>query len=122
MTLVNLPASPEGEGEGWHNPPHPMWFILLSGRAKVWTPGTGAVISRSNGAGDGGDDEGQHVWIDAEGTRRNQIVLALDVMGKGHKTWYYGKEGSELMALQLQLGAGGEEEVAKWEIVGEGAC
>ena len=118
MTLVTLPASPNGEGEGWHNPPHPMWFVLLSGRARVWMP----KAPNDAEAGDVGSFSGQEVWIEAEGERRNQIVLALNVRGLGHKTWYYGGERSTVMALQVPLGNGWEEEIRGWETVGEGHC
>ncbi len=95
-----------------------MWFVLLSGKARVWTPsGVDDLEGR-----DGEEIVGQEVWIEAEGERRNQIVLALDLEGKGHKTWYYGKQGSTVMALQVPLGEGWGEKIRNWEVVKEGAC
>ena len=116
MSLVTLPASPKGEGEGWHNPPYPMWFVLLSGKARVWTPSSRDPIE------DGTLKAGQEVWIEAEGERKNQIVLALDIEGRGHKTWYYGEERSTVAALQVPLGDGWDQEIGRWKMVGEGPC
>ena len=96
-----------------------MWFVLLSGRARVWTPG-----AKSEGleALEIEEKKGQEVWINASGERSNQIVLALDLDGRGHKTWYYGEEGSEVAALQIPLAEGWEEEIRYWELVNEGPC
>ncbi|EXJ68051.1 uncharacterized protein A1O5_08666 [Cladophialophora psammophila CBS 110553] len=62
-TYVVLP--PRG-AEGWHRPPHPMFFVLLSGVAQVYVPnasggdvgGEGASYSSSgdNGCDSDGDD------------------------------------------------------------------
>ena len=114
MTLVSLPTSSDGAGEGWHHPPHPMWFVLLNGEARVWTPGMNAMGQYDSG--------GQEVWLSADGKRRNQVLLALDILGKGHKTWYYGDTGTEVRALQVPLGEHWEDAVARWEVVKHGAC
>jgi hypothetical protein len=118
LTLVTLPASPHGEGEGWHNPPYPMWFVLLSGRARVWTP----PIDSNEDIAETDDASGQEVLINGEGDHRNQIVLALDTLGRGHKTWYYGPSGSFVSALQIPLGDNVEEALASWRLLHEGPC
>ncbi|ETN45635.1 uncharacterized protein HMPREF1541_09467 [Cyphellophora europaea CBS 101466] len=113
VTMVVLPPRSE---EGWHRPPAPMWFVLLRGRALVRTADGDEV--RIQG-GSGGKKDGSH------GERvEGQMVLALDVLGKGHLTFYPGDE--ESVALQVPLAEGWdlESEVGegRWEVVREGAC
>ena len=118
-TLVVLPPH---SAEGWHKPPSPMWFFLLRGRARVETPSTGGEvwIERSSeptpagGDGEGGSEAGSGRRVE------RQIVLALDVLGKGHLTFYPGEE--ESVALQVPLGGDWEGWVEGLEVVREGAC
>ena len=79
LTYVVLPPR---SGEGWHKPPHPMFFILLSGKARVVTPSTEEEISIEPGG-------------------PNQLLLALDTLGRGHQTFYPGDEPT--VALRVPL-------------------
>lgn len=76
-----------------------MWFVLLSGKALVKTPKTG--------------DE---VWIEPGG--KHQILLALDVPGKGHLTFYPGMGDSIALQLPLEVGYSG----LTWNVAWEGPC
>lgn len=89
------------------------------------TPSTGDEVwiepsegSTSSGNGDDGVRAGRR----GERVERveRQIVLALDVLGKGHLTFYPGAE--ESVALQVPLGADWEDWVGRLEVVQEGAC
>jgi hypothetical protein len=123
ITMVVLPAESE---EGWHRPPAAMWFFLLHGRAQVVTPSTGDEVwiepPDARGArlvavasGDGRDVAGR------TGKRvEKQAVLALDVRGKGHLTFYSREQ--ETVALQIPLGENWEEWVDALEIVADGPC
>lgn len=105
-TLVVLPPRSE---EGWHRPPAPMLFVLLRGRAVVQTPWTRDNVTiaapSSLAHGDSGRVE-------------PQMVLALDIAGNGHLTFYPGE--TETVALQIPLadGLGG----LIWDVVREGPC
>ncbi|KAI1081356.1 hypothetical protein F5B20DRAFT_61659 [Whalleya microplaca] len=76
VSYVVLPAR---SNEGLHRPPHPMFFVLLSGSAHVTLP---------DGAAD--------LWIRA-GT--NGFMIAADTVGDGHYTEYPSDEPS--VALQI---------------------
>ncbi|KIW95408.1 uncharacterized protein Z519_03992 [Cladophialophora bantiana CBS 173.52] len=54
-TYVVLP--PRG-AEGWHRPPHPMFFVLLSGVAQVYVPNAGGGDDRGEGATDSSGTDG----------------------------------------------------------------
>lgn len=95
--MVILPPRSE---EGWHKPPHPMLFVLLSGRSHVVTP-------HANGS--------QEVWIDVAGP--NQMVLALDSLGKGHLTYY--PSDQETVALQIPLANVDDLQV---DVLHDGGC
>lgn len=117
-TLVVLPPN---SAEGWHKPPAPMWFFLLRGRSRVETPSTGdeVWIEPSSSESTGMVDEAASAVGKGERVER-QIVLALDVLGKGHLTFYPVDE--ETVALQVPLGADWEDWVGGLEVVREGAC
>ena len=117
VTYVVLPPHSE---EGWHRPPAPMWFVLLRGKARVWTPLKGDEVWIEPPAATGleaeTDDRGERASPSTVYDR--QIVLALDVLGKGHLTFYPGDEQTVALQVPLGEGLGGLE----WEFVGEGAC
>ena len=118
MTLVTLPAN---SSEGWHNPPMPMWFVLLRGKAVVTTydphdrEDDKEVLSstRENG------NEGRQKVVIEMGSP-NQFLIALDTLGRGHWTDYPSDE--ETWALQIPLAHGWQREFVAWELVNEGAC
>ena len=74
-TMVVLPPQSE---EGWHKPPFPMFFVLLSGKAHVQAPQTSRqpvdTLAQQYVS------ENQEVWIEVGSS--NQIVLALDTLGQ----------------------------------------
>ncbi|KAI0008110.1 hypothetical protein F4779DRAFT_467220 [Xylariaceae sp. FL0662B] len=76
---VSYVVLPPRSNEGLHRPPHPMFFVLLSGSAHVTLP-------------DGKAD----LWIRA-GT--NGLMVATDTIGQGHYTEYPSDELS--VALQI---------------------
>jgi hypothetical protein len=116
VTLVTLPPSSE---EGWHRPPAPMWFVLLRGRARVECPWRNEEVIiqpdlvplRESG-----------VAVEAERQQHiePQIVLALDVLGKGHLTYYDGEE--ETLALQVPLEDGWHWADKGWSKLHDGSC
>ncbi len=93
-TYVVLPPR---SAEGIHKPPHPMFFVLLSGLAHVTFP-------FSN----------EELWI-REGVE--SLIVANDVKGIGHFTEYPGER--ESIALQIPFKDG---VVPTHEVVGRGAC
>lgn len=94
--------------------------MLLRGRAVVRTPWRGEEVIIAPPAEFGVD--GERDWEGSESGRvgrvERQMVLALDVLGKGHLTFYPGE--AETVALQIPLGSGMGG--LKWEVVGEGPC
>lgn len=125
ITMVVLP--PESE-EGWHRPPAPMWFFLLSGSARVVTPSTGDEVwieppKAAEASTERGRQAGRstrYLGVNSRERVETQAVLALDVEGKGHLTFYPGEE--ETVALQVPLGQGWIEWVDNLEVVWEGPC
>ena len=109
-TLVILPPHSE---EGWHKPPYPMFFVLLSGKAHVRAPHSSQqqvdVLAQQDVPKD------QEVWIEVG--RSNQIVLALDTLGEGHLTFYPGH--TETVALQIPLA---DEEAPDHVLLHGGPC
>jgi hypothetical protein len=94
ITYVVLPAKSR---EGLHRPPHPMLFVLVSGKAHVTLP-----------------DFSDELWI-LEGT--DNVIVAADTRGIGHYTDY--PLDKETVALQLPFKDG---KVPKHVVIGQGAC
>ena len=138
MTLVTLP--PHGS-EGWHNPPMPMWFVLLRGKAVVTTydPGEETFNDKPISSAETRDrtehdirqqqrlvdshpshvsEKRQKVTIEVGSP--NQFLLALDLLGRGHWTEYPSDE--ETWALQIPLAEGWQDRISKWDVIGEGPC
>lgn len=80
ISYVELPPR---SNEGVHNPPHAMFFVLLSGLAHVTLF-------------DGDEGEGEGLWI-MEGV--NGLMIAADVVGRGHVTEY----PSDKVTVALQI-------------------
>lgn len=80
VTNISYVVLPPRSSEGYHRPPHPMFFVLLSGQAHVTIP-------------EHSDDE---LWI-SEG--KNNLMIAADTVGKGHITDY--PSDSSTHALQI---------------------
>ncbi|KAM0810352.1 putative Cupin type-1 domain-containing protein [Seiridium cardinale] len=95
VTYVVLPPR---ASEGFHNPPHPMLFILLSGLAHVTVP----------------DSSKDEIWV-MEGL--NGLLVATDLTGRGHVTEY--PSDKETVALQLPFRDG---KIAEHEVLYRGAC
>ncbi|RYP49258.1 hypothetical protein DL769_011100 [Monosporascus sp. CRB-8-3] len=81
VSYVVLPAR---SNEGLHKPPHPMFFVLLSGLAHVTLP-----------------EEREDLWIKAG---FNGFMIAADTVGDGHFTEYPSDEQS--VALQIPFANG----------------
>ncbi|KAL9620970.1 MAG: hypothetical protein Q9160_004488 [Pyrenula sp. 1 TL-2023] len=96
LTYVALPPK---SAEGLHHPPHPMFFILLTGTAHVVLPG---------------DPESEGLWI-IEGI--NPVIVAADTLGVGHNTYYPGDKTT--IALQAPFKDG---VVPEHTLVRRGAC
>ncbi|KAE9373098.1 hypothetical protein N431DRAFT_465401 [Stipitochalara longipes BDJ] len=94
ITYVILPPR---SAEGIHKPPSPMFFVLLSGLARVTFP-----------------FNNEELWI-REGAQG--LIVANDVKGVGHFTEYPGEK--ESVALQVPFKDG---IVPEHEVVGRGAC
>ncbi|RJE23401.1 hypothetical protein PHISCL_04253 [Aspergillus sclerotialis] len=97
VSNITYVALPPRSGEGIHNPPHPMLFVLLSGLAHVTLPD--------------GDDE---AWI-VEGV--NGLLVAADANGVGHYTDY--PSDKTTIALQVPFSDG---VIPEHTIVHSGAC
>ena len=126
-----------------------MWFVLLKGKAVVTTydPRNESVddhasmlsavegqvhvqsISEEMDEQDTLTSEGAEIGHHMHGPRQNvtievgsssQFLLALDLLGRGHWTDYPSDE--ETWALQIPLAEGWDEEIGRWDVVGEGAC
>ena len=108
--MVVLPPHSE---EGWHKPPYPMFFVLLSGKAHVRAPYSSQ--QHVNALPQPATSEDQEVWIEIGSP--NQIVLALDTLGMGHLTFYPGDTGT--VALQIPLA---DEEAPDHVILHKGPC
>ena len=129
MTFVVLPPH---SSEGWHNPPVPMFFVLLRGEATVYTydphhkdgdNGTEEISADPDGYAPQsiiGRLEPKHQNVSISVGSPNQILLALDLKGRGHWTDYPSEE--ETWALQIPLAEGWEDVIKGWDVVGEGAC
>lgn len=94
VTYVVLP--PRGD-EGFHHPPAPMLFVLISGLACVIAP-----------------NSTEHLWISQH---ENQVVVANDMAGAGHVTKYPLNEPS--IALQLPFKRG---KVPDYRVLHSGPC
>jgi hypothetical protein len=94
VTYVVLPPKSK---EGLHRPPHPMLFVLVSGKAHVILP-----------------DLSDELWL-SEGV--DDVIVAADVRGIGHYTDY--PWDKETVALQLPFTDG---KIPKHTIIGQGAC
>ena len=132
MTFVVLPSH---TSEGWHNPPVPMFFVLLRGEATVYTydphnkdgDDETEQISADPAPPDGcaqqsiiGRSNLRHQKVSISVGSPNQILLALDLKGRGHWTDY--PSGEETWALQIPLAEGWEDVIRGWDVIGEGAC
>ncbi|KAF2169364.1 hypothetical protein M409DRAFT_20587 [Zasmidium cellare ATCC 36951] len=67
VSNISWVVLPPRSTEGYHKPPHPMLFVLLSGLAHVTVPASGL----------------EELWI-GEG----DVMIAADTIGKGHITDY----------------------------------
>lgn len=94
LTLVTLPPRSK---EPLHHPPHPMFFILLSGTSHVRLPA---------------DPQGDGLWI-----KEGSIIVANDMEGIGHWTDYPGDGGA--VALQAPFEGG---IVPEHRVVSDGIC
>ncbi|KAH8889046.1 hypothetical protein GQ53DRAFT_748530 [Thozetella sp. PMI_491] len=97
VSNVSYVVLPPKSKEGLHKPPHPMFFVLLSGRAHVTLPE--------------GDDE---LWIEAG---VNGFMIAIDIVGDGHYTEYPSDKPS--VALQLPFSEG---RIPEYRLVKSGVC
>lgn len=94
LTLVTLPPNSR---EPLHHPPHPMFFILLSGRAHITLPA---------------DPDGEGLWIEA-----GSIIFANDMTGVGHWTEYPGEQGAVALQAPFRDGV-----LPEHVVVGKGPC
>ena len=113
VTNATMVVLPPHSGEGWHKPPHPMFFVLLSGTAHVRVPDISRHHIDELAQQDVSED--QEAWIEVGGP--NQIVLALDTLGRGHLTFYPGDTAT--VALQIPLG---NVDAPKHVLLHEGPC
>ncbi|KAB8254133.1 hypothetical protein BDV32DRAFT_132913 [Aspergillus pseudonomiae] len=97
VSNVTYVALPPRSGEGIHNPPHPMLFVLLSGLAHITLP---------NGA-----DE---AWV-MEGV--NGLLVAADTVGEGHYTDYPSDKTTVALQIPFENGI-----IPPHKIVHLGAC
>ncbi|KAI0137039.1 hypothetical protein BJ170DRAFT_40743 [Xylariales sp. AK1849] len=93
MTYVVLPPKSK---EGLHKPPHPMFFVLISGMAHVTLPES--------------EDE---LWI-KEGA--NGLIIAADVEGDGHFTEYPLDKASIALQIPFADGIVPEHRVVKGDL------
>lgn len=126
VTVVVLPPRSE---EGWHRPPAPMWFFLLRGCSRVLTPSTGDHVwikppdtdCMARDLEDGTIRKGDDVMNTVKTFRiETQVILALDIMGRGHLTFYPSDE--ETIALQVPLGSDWEAWLATLDVLHDGPC
>jgi len=97
VSNISYVILPPRSDEGLHKPPHPIFFVLLSGLAHVSLP-----------KGDG------ELWI-MEGV--NGLMVAADVTGDGHYTMY--PSNKETIALQIPFLNG---TMPKHEVLRDGVC
>ncbi|UNI24878.1 hypothetical protein JDV02_010597 [Purpureocillium takamizusanense] len=95
VSYVVLPAR---SSEGIHNPPHSMFFALLSGQAHITLPR-------------GGDE----LWVTAGDA--DALIIADDVAGEGHITEYPMDRPS--VALQIPFSGG---RAPAHRVLHEGPC
>ncbi|KAF2716543.1 hypothetical protein K431DRAFT_235136 [Polychaeton citri CBS 116435] len=97
VSNISYVVIPPRSSEGFHKPPHPMFFVLLAGLAHVRIPG-----------------QPEDLWI-AEGM--GNLMIAADTIGKGHITDY--PLNKETVALQIPFrdGVSPAHQVAK-----DGVC
>ncbi|KIW67661.1 hypothetical protein PV04_06893 [Phialophora macrospora] len=122
-TYVVLPPR---SAEGWHRPPHLMFFVLLSGLAQVFAPKTNSVIPRAVDMPlqappmvDASAYTRQWDVITIAPGSPQQILIAADtdVRSPGHLTYYPGD--GETVALQIPISGG---VVPEHTVVHEGGC
>jgi hypothetical protein len=140
-TYVVLPPR---SAEGWHRPPHLMFFVLLSGLAQVFAPkaNTAAVALPAGVVDDmqpgvllqeaappplmvdvssDWDRRRGHEWdvITIAPGSPHQILIAgdTDVRSPGHLTYYPGD--GETVALQIPISEG---VVPGYSVVHDGGC
>ena len=142
MTYVVLPPR---SAEGWHRPPHPMFFVLLSGVAQVYVPRgdrLGAGLSRrersrtlaevgSGGISDGAVDSPDQPLPDSKhwdsititpGSLQQVLIAAdTDVRALGHLTFYPGNGETVALQIPLALDEGGLERFG-YTFSHEGGC
>ncbi|KIW13269.1 hypothetical protein PV08_08456 [Exophiala spinifera] len=128
-TYVVLP--PRG-GEGWHRPPSPMFFVLLSGLAHVKTyppalPGLAAERDQHpsqnqdvEGGGhddDDDDDEPTESLFVVSGVNPLIIAVDTDLRSPGHLTFYPSEV--ETVALQVPFKDG---RIPEHDVLYDGPC
>jgi hypothetical protein len=131
-TYVVLPPR---SAEGWHRPPHLMFFVLLSGLAQVFAPKANTAIEMQPGgllqeaapppmmvdASSDRDRRRRHEWdvITIAPGSPHQILIAgdTDVRSPGHLTYYPGD--GETVALQIPISEG---VVPGYSVVHDGGC
>ena len=108
VTNVTYVVLPPNSKEGLHKPPYPMFFVLLSGLAKVSVPpfddesGLGpASLDRARDYGGEKTEEDVELWIRPDETG---MIVAADMVGLGHHTAYPGD--TESVALQIPFKGG----------------
>ena len=136
ITYVVLPPR---SAEGWHRPPHPMYFVLLSGVAQVYVPATktnahattrqsaGSTQYQANVEAEHDsrttaqpmpDDENWDFITITPGSPQQILIAAdTDLRAKGHLTFYPGN--GETVALQIPFSGGN---VPGHVVVHEGGC
>ncbi|KAF7197814.1 hypothetical protein HII31_00903 [Pseudocercospora fuligena] len=85
VTNLSYVVLPPQSSEGYHRPPHPMFFVLLSGQAHVTIP-------------EHSDDE---LWI-SEG--KNNLMIAADTIGNGHVTEYPSDVSTHALQIPFKEG------------------
>ncbi|KAH8203935.1 hypothetical protein TruAng_001877 [Truncatella angustata] len=97
VSNISYVVLPPRSAEGLHKPPHPMFFVLVSGAAHITLPG--------------GDDE---LWI---GNGEDGVIIAMDTQGVGHYTDYPSDQPS--VALQIPFKEGVPP---KHRVTNQGPC
>ncbi|ETI21980.1 hypothetical protein G647_06050 [Cladophialophora carrionii CBS 160.54] len=125
-TYVVLPPR---SAEGWHRPPHLMFFVLLSGLAQVFAPRTNrpmpSVDMQFHAQGPapmvGAPTTYERQWdvITIAPGSPQQVLIAgdTDMRSPGHLTYYPGD--GETVALQIPISGG---VVPEHTVVHEGGC
>ncbi|KAH8675594.1 hypothetical protein BX600DRAFT_507820 [Xylariales sp. PMI_506] len=94
VSNVSYVVLPSGSNEGLHKPPHPMFFVLLSGVAHVTLP----------------HGDGDELWIRAG---VNGLIVAVDTRGDGHVTEYPGDQPAAALQIPFLDGVVPEHRVVK---------